>query len=157
MMVLQNAHLTCHGEGACCVYIYRMSTYHSKCRCPLSLQNHIRKIIRFSPFSGLFAAVLSRSGPVFCTEKQRAESRKALTAFPERRFPRVFGCRFRAKKQPFFCRKGLLALQRGCFRSATAALRQRNKGLIATSGGPYGGTAASPRRSGENAAARKRL
>ena len=35
MMVLQNAHLTCHGEGACCVYIYRMSTYHSKCRMSL--------------------------------------------------------------------------------------------------------------------------
>lgn len=64
---------------------------------------------------------------------------KALTAFPEQRFRRVFDCFFCPEKLPFSCRKGPAGLQQRPYGSATGRSLHCNKGPVATPGGPRGG------------------
>ena len=64
--------------------------------------------------------------------------REGLTAFPERRFQRVFACGFCPEKLPLSCNKALPRLRRQPCRIATAAPLHRRKGLTAEQGGPYG-------------------
>lgn len=66
--------------------------------------------------------------------------REGLTAFPEREKPLVFACGFCPEKFLFFCRKGLIGLQRSRRQSATAAPLHRRKGPVREPGGPYGRT-----------------
>ncbi len=63
--------------------------------------------------------------------------REGLTAFPERKFPRVFACVFCPEKLPFSCRKALPGIRRGRFRNATTAPLHCHKGLTAEQGRPY--------------------
>ena len=121
------------------------------------LQNNLRKNSRFSSFSGHFAAFSKHFRPVFRTEKQEWDCRKALPALPERRIRRFLTPVSNPKKPPFSCRKALPGLRRGCFRSATGPLLQRRKGPVAEPGGPYGRTATVPRQDRENAAIHKQL
>ena len=102
------------------------------------LQNRLRKFFRFSSLHGLFVAFSARfaafSVPfhnVFCTENRPLWCRKALPAFPEQRFLRLFATRFRPKKATFPSNKALPTLRRGRYCSATGRLRHCNKRPVA--------------------------
>lgn len=102
------------------------------------LQNRLRKKFRFSSRHGLSAPVLASfasfsepSRNVFRTENWPSGCRKALPAFPEQRFLRLFATRFRPKKATFPSNKALPTLRRGRYCSATGRLRHCNKRPVA--------------------------
>ena len=100
----------------------------------------------FAPSEALFEVF----PPCFSCKNHRfrmpPHPREGLPGCPERKFPSVFDCRFRAKTAPFSCRKALPGLRRGRRRHATGAPLQRNKALTADQRGPYGKPVAAKRR-----------
>ncbi len=126
--------------SACQMYVSTRSWF-CDTHFTIYLQNNLRKNSRFSSFSSHFAAFSKHFRPVFRTEKQEWDCRKALPSLLERRIRRFLTPVSNPKKPPFSCRKALPGLRRGCFRSATGPLLQRRKGPVAEPGGPYGSAA----------------
>ena len=97
----------------------------------------------FRDFLQLFSAI-------FHAQNHATTPQESLTAFPERRFCRIYDSVFCMKKSCFSCRKALPTLQRGRCHRATAAPLHCRKGSVGEPGGPYGRTIAARRNNGGN-------
>lgn len=99
---------------------------------------------RFQSFQASFRVFFVVGGHRNCDVFSSEHPREALTAFPERRKLLVSACCFCPEKLLFFYRKAFPRLQQRLCCVATAAPLQRRGGLVATSGRPYGKSAAAP-------------